>query len=59
MTKITRATRLDKSDDNRLVALAQKEDRTVSKMMRILIIEALNQRECAAIIRKADGERDE
>lgn len=38
----------------RLKALAKAEDRTLSQMSLILIREALNQRECADLIRRVD-----
>ena len=39
----------------RLKTLADKEDRTMSQMATILLEEALNERECAAVIRQADA----
>jgi hypothetical protein len=47
--------RTDDVTFKRVEALAEQEDRTVSKMLHILAIEALNQRECSATIRQADN----
>lgn len=46
--------RADEEFKARLAALAEKERRTVSQMARILLEDAINERECAAVIRVAD-----
>jgi hypothetical protein len=51
--------RTDDVTSKRLSALAESEDRSISKMLHILTIEALNQRECARMIRQADAPQAE
>jgi len=58
MPKITRATKLDKSDDDRLIALAKKKRWTISQTMRILIVDGLNDIECRELSRKTGGRSD-
>lgn len=44
----------------RIDALAKKERRTRSQMIRILVEEALNERECSEVIRQVfSGEQDD
>jgi hypothetical protein len=47
--------RADDKTHAAILEMARAEDRTVSKMVRILVIEALKDRQCRDAIRRADG----
>jgi predicted transcriptional regulator len=55
----TKSFKTDDITSKRIDALAEHEDRSISKMLHILVIEALNQRECATIIREAEAGKQE
>ena len=52
----TKTFRTDDVTSKRIDALAEQEDRSISKMLDILVQEALKDRQCREMIRKAERE---